>query len=90
MLVVSGLTVSGTAFAADDGASVFSESCMPCHSPKARLLDNTHLTREQWKAEVDRMMDQGAEVPKKKLSELLDYLVNTHGPAGVAAGGAGK
>jgi hypothetical protein len=35
------------------------------------------------------MIDQGAEVPKAKKAELLDYLVSTHGPAG-AASDAGK
>jgi cytochrome c5 len=75
-------SVPRTTQAADDGARVFSESCTPCHTQKVRPLDKMHLTRDQWKAEVDRMIDQGAEVPKKKMSDLLDYLVNTFGPAG--------
>jgi mono/diheme cytochrome c family protein len=68
----------------EDGAKVFSEACSPCHSAKIRPLDNTRLSGEQWKEAIDWMIDQGAEVPKKNISELLDYLVRTHGPAGAA------
>jgi cytochrome c1 len=70
--------------AADDGAKIYAESCSPCHSAKIRPLDNTRLTKEQWKEAVDRMIDQGAEVPRGKKQELLEYLVSTHGPASVA------
>lgn len=76
--------ISCFAVAADDGTKIFAESCSPCHSAKMRPLDNKHLTREQWKDTIDRMIDQGAEVPKKKIPELLDYLVQTHGPAATA------
>jgi hypothetical protein len=54
-----------------------------------RPLDNIHQSRDQWKDAVDRMIDQGAEVPKKKIPELLDYLVRTHGPAATTSD-AGK
>jgi hypothetical protein len=84
-----GFVVPFLAFAADDGAKTFQESCSPCHTAKVRPLDNRHLTREQWKDTIDRMIDQGAEVPKAKKAELLDYLVSTHGPAGDASD-AGK
>ncbi len=80
-----GFAVPCLAVAADDRAKVFEESCSPCHSAKIRPLDNTRLTREQWKDAVDRMIDMGTEVPKAKKAELLDYLVSTHGPADVAA-----
>jgi hypothetical protein len=40
-----------------------------------------HLTREQWKAAVDWMIDQRDEVPKGKMTELLDYFVHSMGPA---------
>ncbi len=79
-----GFTSPFLAFASDDGAKVFEESCSPCHTAKVRPLDSTRLTREQWKDAVDRMIDQGAEVPKAKKTELLDYLVNSRGHADVA------
>ncbi len=75
--------------AADDGAKTFKEVCSSCHTAKVRPLNNKHLTREQWKQAVDKMIDLGVEVPKAKIPDLLDYLVSTQGPAG-AAGGNGK
>jgi len=84
MSVAVGFSIPCDALAADDGAKVFTESCAPCHTPKMRSLDNTHMTRDQWKDTVDRMLDQGAEVPKGKIPALLDYLVSTHGPVGAA------
>ncbi len=77
------------ATAVDDGAKVYTDVCLPCHTAKMRPLDNSHLTKEQWKDAIDRMIDQGVEVPKGKMPELLDYLSRTHGPAG-AATDAGK
>lgn len=70
----------GFASAADDGTNILAESCSGCHSARVRPLDNVHLTREQWKDTIDRMIDQGAEVPKGKIPVLLDYLAKTHGP----------
>jgi hypothetical protein len=80
-LTALGSSISCLVVAADDGTKILAESCSPCHSAKVRPLDNIHQTREQWKDTIDRMIDQGAEVPKKKIPELLDYLVQTHGPA---------
>jgi hypothetical protein len=73
---------SWSAVAADDGSKIFVDSCSGCHTAKVRPLDNLHLTRDQWKEAVERMIDQGAEVPKGRMQELLDYLVKNHGPAG--------
>lgn len=73
--------------AADDGAKIFAESCSGCHSTRVRPLDNVKLTRGQWKDAVERMIDQGAEVPKEKMAALVDYLAATHGPAPGAAPG---
>ena len=88
-LMVIGFTGARLTVAADDGAKAFKNSCTPCHTAKIRPLDNTHLTRVQWNETVGRMIEEGAEVPKAKKQELLDYLANTHGPAG-AASDAGK
>jgi cytochrome c553 len=81
-----GFAIPCFAVTAEDGAKILSESCSGCHSAKVRSLDNVRMPREQWQETVDRMIDQGAEVPKGKKSELLDYLANTHGPAVTAAG----
>lgn len=68
--------------AADDGAKIFSEVCSECHTAKKQPLDKIHLTRGDWSETLERMVSYGAEIPKGKTSELLDYLVKTHGPAG--------
>jgi hypothetical protein len=78
MLASPGLTHS------EDGENFFRESCLPCHA-KTRPLDNIHKTREEWKETVERMIDQGAEVPKRGKDALLDYLSSTHGPSSKAA-----
>lgn len=83
-------SLSCLAVAADDGAKVYADVCTPCHTTKIRPLDNTHLTKEQWKEAIDKMIDQGAEVPNRKISELLDYLTRTHGPAGTTTDAGGK
>jgi cytochrome c1 len=89
LFMLMSVTVLGSLFpfvavAADDGAKIFAESCSPCHSAKIRSLDNTRLTKEQWTEAVDRMIDQGAEVPRGKKQVLLEYLVSTHGPVSAA------
>lgn len=70
------------ALAEDKGEKVFDDACSPCHSASVRPLDNIRMTKEQWKETIDRMIDLGAEVPKSKKAELLEYLSRTHGPAG--------
>jgi mono/diheme cytochrome c family protein len=94
LFVLIGLALFGyscpcRAIAADDGAKVYTDACSSCHTAKLRPLDNSHLTKEQWKDAIDRMIDEGVEVPKGKMAELLDYLSRTHGP-GSAATAAGK
>jgi hypothetical protein len=84
-LLLLGVGLPCLALAAGDGAKMYVESCSPCHSASIRPLDNTHLTAEKWKETVERMIDLGAEVPKGKMSELLDYLNTTHGPAGASS-----
>ncbi len=84
-----GLAAPRLAVAEDEGAKVYAETCTQCHTAKTRPLDDKHLTREQWKEAVDKMIGMGADVPDKKIPVLLDYLVRTRGPAD-AAPDAGK
>ncbi len=81
---VLGSAVPCLAIAADEGAKIVTESCSGCHSVSVRPLDKMHLSKDQWKEAIERMIDQGAEVPKSKKQELLDYLANTQGPASAA------
>jgi hypothetical protein len=88
-LTVIGASIPSLSTAADDIAKVFTESCLSCHS-KVRPLDNMHLAKEQWSETIDRMIDQGAEVPKGRKAELAEYLFRTHGPVGETTGGGKK
>src|SRR6266516_2334365 len=88
-LTLFGFAIPRFALAADEGAKTFKDVCSSCHTAKVRPLNNKHLTKEQWKQAVDKMIDLGVEVPKAKIPDLLDYLVSTQGPA-CAAGGNGK
>ena len=89
-LTLFGLTAQHFALAADDGAKTFKEVCSSCHTAKVRPLNSKHLTKEQWKQAVDKMIDLGVEVAKAKIPDLLDYLVRTQGPAGATAGDGKK
>ncbi len=77
--MVLGAAALSYAVATDEGAQIFQEVCSACHSAKVRPLDNLHMSGDQWKDTVERMIDQGAEVPKGKKDVLLDYLAATHG-----------
>jgi len=89
-LTLFGFAIPRFALAADDGAKTFKEVCSSCHTAKVRPLNNKHLTKEQWKQAVDKMIDLGVDVPKAKIPDLLDYLVRTQGPAGATAGDGKK
>ncbi len=89
-LTFFGFTAPHFALAADDGAKTFKEVCSSCHTAKVRPLNSKHLTKEQWKQAVDKMMALGVEVPKGKIPDLLDYLVRTQGPASATAGDGKK
>ncbi len=69
----------GLALAGNDGAALFRESCLGCHSARVRPLDNVKMTKAQWNDTIERMIDNGADVPKSKKQQLLDYLFETHG-----------
>lgn len=85
-MILLGICIPCFAIAADDGAKTYSRSCSPCHSAEIRPLDKISMTREQWQESIDIMIEIGADVPKGKMAELLDYLILTHGPTGTAAG----
>ena len=80
------LAASWAAVAADDGAKIVAEVCSQCHTPKRNPLDNVHLTKEQWSETLERMAGYGAEVPKGKISELVEYLARTYPLSGADAG----
>lgn len=90
VLLLAGSVLLGLAtpcLAADDGAKILADVCAECHTAKKNPLDKIHLTKGEWSDTLERMVGYGAEIPKGKIPELLDYLVKTHGPAGATDDG---
>lgn len=75
-----GLVAPSRTIAANDGGIIFANACAVCHTAKKLPLDKTRLTREGWNEAVARMISYGAEIPRGKLPELLDYLVKSRVP----------
>ncbi len=78
--------------AADEAEKVFEQNCTRCHNPEAikDKLKDKRLNREGWTDVIERMKGYGAEAPKDKQAELIDYLMRTYGPAGVGEAPAAK
>lgn len=74
-IALSWMAASAQAVAAEGGAKTFEEVCTQCHTAKRQPLNKLQLSKEQWKDAIERMAGYGAEVPKAKLPDLLDYLV---------------
>jgi cytochrome c5 len=68
------------ALAQDAGAKAFAETCSACHSAKIRPLDQKRMSKDEWKKAIDKMVDMGAEIPKDKAAQIVDYLARTQGP----------
>jgi cytochrome c5 len=80
LAVVFGVAVPGFVLAADEGQKAFSETCSACHTAKIRPLDKKRMSKDEWKKAIDKMTNLGAEIPKDKVPQILDYLAKTHGP----------
>ncbi len=68
----------------DEGAKVYQDTCVGCHSPTGLTLEEHHLSRAEWKEAVDRMAEMNRIDPplkKDRYEKLLDWLAATHGPA---------
>ncbi|MCX7173566.1 MAG: hypothetical protein NT159_06530 [Proteobacteria bacterium] len=72
-------------FAADDGAKIFEAECSVCHNPKKKPLDKLKMSRAKWKEAIDEMIEKDKlddPLPsKERISQLLDWLAATYGPA---------
>lgn len=84
-IVLLGLAAPGFARAAEGGEKTFVSACSACHTAKKQPLDKLRLSQEGWNEAVSRMISYGAEIPKGKLPELLDYLDKKREPAGAAS-----
>jgi len=58
--------------------AAFKTSCVTCHDDD--VVRQQRLTRGQWEAEINKMINWGAKVPVEDRDTLLDYLVGTAGP----------
>jgi DMSO/TMAO reductase YedYZ molybdopterin-dependent catalytic subunit len=56
----------------------FKSRCVTCHDDD--VIRQQRLTRAQWDAEINKMVNWGAKVPAEDRNTLLDYLVSTFGP----------
>jgi len=69
--------------AAGSGAKIFEDACSDCHHPKKKPLDDTRLTKVEWKEKIDIMIEKDKIDPPLKADEysiLLDWLASTRGP----------
>jgi len=53
-------------------------SCLACHDQD--VIEQQRLTREQWDAEINKMVGWGAKVSDPDRSALLDYFAARYGP----------
>jgi len=75
------------AIAADDPAAYFENECLDCHQRKKKPLEEKHLSRQEWKDSIDKMieLEKLDPVPSKAfINALADWLATTHGPTGSA------
>jgi cytochrome c-type biogenesis protein CcmH/NrfF len=66
----------GQAPAALDGKALTEERCTKCHDLKR--VESAKKTREEWKATVERMVNQGAELDEAEQQAVIDYLSETY------------
>ena len=54
-------------------------ACTQCHT--AARITEQHKTREEWNAQLDKMIGLGANVPDEDRKAFLNYLTKNFGPA---------
>ena len=79
-LAAFALAAPRLAVAQDAGAKAFKEVCSGCHTAKIRPLDKKRMSEDEWKKAIDKMGTLGADIPKDKIPQILDYLAKTQGP----------
>jgi cytochrome c5 len=71
--------------AADEAENLYEQSCTRCHNRETMQdkIKDKRLNREAWNDTIQRMISTyGAEVPKNKQGELVDYLMKAFSSAG--------
>lgn len=69
----------GPAAGGDEAAKAILETaCTACHD--LDLVQDEHLSKEDWQMLVNSMIQKGASVEGKDVPMLVDYLAKTYGP----------
>lgn len=63
-------------------------ACTQCHA--ASKITSQHKTRQEWNAQLDKMIGLGAEVPDSQRAAFLAYLTKNFGPEKSAKAGSRK
>ncbi len=63
-------------------------ACTQCHA--ASKITSQHKTRQEWSAQLDKMIGLGAEVPDSQRAAFLTYLTKNFGPEKSAKAGSKK
>lgn len=90
-LTIFGFVSSHVVVAADNGAKLYEDNCFDCHKSKKKTLDNKHLSRSEWKEQIDLMIEKDKLDPpisKEDYAILLDWLVETRGSVNPSTAGS--
>jgi hypothetical protein len=60
-----------------DGKVLLEERCTRCHD--LGRVEKASMNRDGWQANVDRMVDKGANLTAEEQEVLIDYLAATYG-----------
>lgn len=78
-LLAATLALASASAAEEEGAEVVAALCSSCHGPD--LIRQQRLTKEQWRATVDKMVSWGAQADDDDLKRsLVTYLSANFGP----------
>ena len=76
----AGAKAGGAQAAGGDAAAktLLETACTACHD--LDLVQDQHLSKEDWQMLVNSMISKGASVENKDVPMLVDYLAKTYGP----------
>jgi len=78
LLAGCGSPASTSSGSASAGQTLMQQRCTVCHST-ARIT-SAHMTADQWKATVDKMINNGAQLSPTEEQTLVTYLAQTYHP----------
>jgi cytochrome c oxidase cbb3-type subunit III len=79
--LIAGLTpLTGSAQELPEGAgrATVERACSPCHP--ANMAVGRNMSREQWNAEVAKMVQEGAKLTDAEFTQVVDYLAKSFPP----------